>query len=172
MTEDQVKEAFAAFVTEHPNGRMKPKDFREMMTKAMPKKDASKMEKHVFRIYDANNDGYIDFIEFMVIFHIMSDGTPEEILGKIFRLFDYNSDGTITAKEMKRLVQDMYSLIKADDPEAASEEMIANSCFREMDANNDGRVTFAEFNDAVLRQEKLSSMLTMKVYDILVEDDE
>ena len=33
---------------------------------ALPKKDASKMEKHVFRVYDTNQDGFIDFIEFMV----------------------------------------------------------------------------------------------------------
>merc|ERR1712033_14825 len=137
LDEAQVKDAFDSFVAEHPNGKMKPKDFREMMGKALPKKDASKMEKHVFRIYDSNNDGYIDFIEFMVIFHIMSDGTPEEVLGKIFRLFDYNSDGTITAKEMKRLVKDMYGLIKADDPEAASQDMIAKNAFKEMDADGD-----------------------------------
>ena len=43
------------------------------------------MEKHVFRIYDSNNDGYIDFQEFMVIFYCMADGTPEEVLEKIFR---------------------------------------------------------------------------------------
>merc|ERR1712025_879928 len=171
MDEAQVRDSFNAWVAEHPNGKMKPKDFREMMGKALPSKDASKMEKHVFRIYDANNDGYIDFMEFMLIFHIMSDGTPEEVLGKIFRLFDYNSDGTITAKEMKRLVKDMYGLIKADDPEAASQEMIAKSAFAEMDADGDGKITLAEFNQACLQQEKLSSMLAIKVIDIFVEDD-
>merc|ERR1712036_83420 len=121
---DQVRESFEAFKEQHPNGKMKPKDFREMMAKAMPKKDASKMEKHVFRIYDSNNDGYIDFVEFMLIFHIMSDGTPEEVLEKIFRVFDVNSDGTINKKEMQRLIKDMYGLIKADDPEAESKDLI------------------------------------------------
>merc|ERR1712076_243145 len=125
MEEAQVRESF--------------KDFREMMAKAMPKKDASKMEKHVFRIYDSNNDGYIDFIEFMVIFHIMSDGSPEEVLGKIFRVFDVNSDGTINAKEMKRLIKDMYGLIKADDPEAESKDLMAKSAFAEMDKDADGK---------------------------------
>merc|ERR1712233_17996 len=82
MDAAQVKEHFAAFLESHPNGKMKPKEFREMVEKTMPKSDASKMEKHVFRIYDSNNDGYIDFVEFMLIFHIMSDGTPEEVLQK------------------------------------------------------------------------------------------
>merc|ERR1711875_118488 len=148
MSVEEVKLAFEAFVKEHPKGKMKPKDFSEMMTKAMPKKDASKMEKHVFRIYDSNNDGYIDFIEFMLIFHIMSDGTPEEVLGKIFRVFDVNGDGHITKKEMSRLVKDMYGLIKAEDPEAKSEALIAKSAFTEMDADGDGKITTEEFINA------------------------
>ena len=105
MEKEEVKKAFDNFIAEHPNGKMKPAAFRKMMSQAMPKKDASKMEKHVFRVYDTNNDGYIDFVEFMVIFYIMSDGSPEEVLGKIFRVFDVNSDGSITNKEMQRLVK-------------------------------------------------------------------
>merc|ERR1711887_95841 len=38
LTVDQVKEQFEAFKTEHPNGKMKRKDFKEMMSKALPKK--------------------------------------------------------------------------------------------------------------------------------------
>eukprot|EP00092_Neocalanus_flemingeri_P025354 GFUD01027489.1.p1 GENE.GFUD01027489.1~~GFUD01027489.1.p1 ORF type:complete len:137 (+),score=43.65 GFUD01027489.1:34-444(+) len=113
LDEAQVRESFDAFVEDYPDGRMKIKDFRELMSKALPKKDASKMEKHVFRIYDANKDGFIDFSEFMLIFFIMSDGAPEEVLTKIFRVFDVNSDGTITQKEMTKLIKDMYGLLQS-----------------------------------------------------------
>merc|ERR1712098_909614 len=148
LNEAQVQEAFDAFVTEHPNGRMKPKDFTAMMSQALPKKDASKMEKHVFRAYDSNNDGYIDFVEFMVIFYIMSDGSPEEVLGKLFRVFDVNSDGSITTKDM-----------------------IAKSAFAEMDKNEDGKVTLEEFRTACMGREEFSKMLAVKVIDIFVEDE-
>merc|ERR1711988_234524 len=140
----EVKAAFEAFVTDHPKGKMKPADFRKLMTQAMPKKDAGKMEKHVFRVYDSNNDGYIDFVEFMVIFYVMADGTPEEVLGKIFRVFDVNSDGSITNKEMKRLVKDMYGLLKTEDPDVAAKDMIAKSAFAEMDKDEDGKVSLEE----------------------------
>ena len=43
-----------------------------MIVQALPKKEIDKVEKHVFRVYDTNGDGYIDFIEFMVLFHILS----------------------------------------------------------------------------------------------------
>merc|ERR1712033_31714 len=171
LDEAQVKEAFESFVAEHPNGKMKPKDFREMMQKALPKKDASKMEKHVFRIYDANNDGYIDFTEFMLIFFIMSDGTPEEVLTKIFRVFDVNSDGTITQKEMTKLIKDMYGLLKSEDPNLAAKDLVSKSAFAEMDKDQDGKVTTAEFIAACMGQEDLSKMLALKVIDIFVEDD-
>merc|ERR1712076_111646 len=135
MEEAQVRESFEAFKEQHPNGKMKPKDFREMMAKAMPKKDASKMEKHVFRIYDVN------------------------------------SDGSINAKEMKRLIKDMYGLIKADDPEAQSQELIAKSAFAEMDEDKDGKITCAEFTAACLSRDEISKMLALKVIDIFVEED-
>lgn len=78
----QVREQFTAFVTEHPDGKMDKKDFREMIQKvrrslrasssslspqALPKEDAEKMEKHMFRVYDSNDDGHVDFVEFMVV---------------------------------------------------------------------------------------------------------
>ena len=98
LPEIEVKDSFKAFLAKHPNGKMKPKDLRDIMSSALPKKDASKMQKHAFRIYDSNNDGYVDFVAFMVVFFILSDGSPEEVLTKLFRLFDVNSDGTITKK--------------------------------------------------------------------------
>merc|ERR1712183_485749 len=171
LDETQVKQAFDAFVTDHPDGKMRPKDFREMMEKALPKKDASKMEKHVFRLYDANNDGYIDFTEFMLIFFIMSDGAPEEILTKIFRVFDVNSDGSITQKEMTKLIKDMYGLLKTEDPNIAAKDLVAKSAFAEMDKDQDGKVTAAEFISACMGQDEFSKMLALKVIDIFVDDE-
>ena len=171
LNADQVKEAFNSWVAEHPNGKMKPKDFRDMMSKALPKKDASKMEKHVFRIYDSNNDGYIDFSEFMLIFFIMSDGSPEEVLTKIFRVFDVNSDGSITQKEMTKLIKDMYGLLKSEDPDLAAKDLVSKSAFAEMDKDQDGKVTTAEFIAACSGQEEFSKMLALKVIDIFVDDE-
>jgi Ca2+-binding EF-hand superfamily protein len=170
LDEAQVRESFDAFVSEHPNGKMKPKDFREMMATAVPTKDAAKLEKHVFRIYDANNDGVIDFTEFMLIFFIMSEGAPEEVLTKIFRVFDVNSDGTISKKEMKKLIKDMYGLLKSEDPNIAAKKLVAKTAFAEMDKDKDGKVSREEFVSACMGQQEISKMLALKVVDIFVDD--
>ena len=70
-----------------------------------------KMEQHVFRMYDTDGDGVISMEEFLLIFHVLSNGSPEENLMKIFRIFDVNNDGTISEAEMKKLVKDMESLL-------------------------------------------------------------
>jgi len=171
MTKEDVRESFNAFIAEHPNGKMKPKDFREIMSSALPKKDASKMEKHVFRVYDTNNDGHVDFVEFMVVYFILSEGTPEEVLKKIFRLFDVNSDGTITKKELTRLVKDMYGLLKRDDPNVSAVDFIAKSAFAEMDKDEDGKITTEEFITACLGEKDFSKMLSNKAIDIFMEEE-
>ena len=129
------------------------------------------MENHVFRIYDSNNDGYVDFVEFMVVFFILSDGSSEEVLTKIFRLFDVNSDGTITKKELTRLVKDMYGLLKKDDPNVNAIDLIAKSAFAEMDKDEDGKITAEEFISACLGEQDFSKMLANKAIDIFMEEE-
>ena len=43
---------------------------REMILKTMPCNDVSKLEGHLFRLYDKNSDDHIDFVEFMNIFKV------------------------------------------------------------------------------------------------------
>ena len=170
MSRQQVKNAFSHFITENPDGRISHKAFKEMLQTALVDADADKMESHVFRIYDLNNDGYIDFVEFMIIFSIMAGGTPAEILAKIFRLFDVNSDGLISWEEMERLVTDMYGLIKRNNPSILAVELIKSSVFTEMDRDKDGKVTQEEFITACEAEEDFSKLLSKTALDIFFEE--
>jgi len=171
LEEAKVRQSFEHFVAAHPNGRMKKGDFKEMMEMALPRKDAKKLENHMFRLYDTNDDGSIDFTEFMLVYLIMSEGSPEEVLTRIFRVFDVNSDGEITKKELKKMLKDMHGLIKADDVEKATDEMIASTTLAEMDENGDGKITLEEYIKACLGKEEFSKMLTMKIIDIFIDED-
>ena len=54
------------------------------------------MADHIFRMYDADQDNYVTFVEFMVVYNILVNGNPKDILHKIFLIFDINNDGVIS----------------------------------------------------------------------------
>jgi len=170
MDRDKVESQYQNFLTRHPDGRISRKSFHDMMKDCYPGTDTEKLEKHIFRMYDTNDDGHIDFREFMIVLYIMSNGSPEENLKQIFRVFDINNDGSISPKELKRIVKDLFHLINEQDADQASQDVLVNSAFSEMDENNDGQITQDEFIEACMRQKKFSTMLTLRIIDIFVAE--
>jgi len=166
QSRSQVESQCKAFLENHPTGQLDRKAFRHFMELALPNLDMKKMEGHVFRMYDTNSDGVISMEEFLLVFHVLSNGTPEENLQKIFRIFDVNNDGTISETEMEKLVEDMKVLLGAED--MSSKEILAKSTFTEMDKNGDGKVTSAEFTQAILGNDKFSRLLAVSVMQMFV----
>lgn len=170
VTRDEVDKQYEHFLSRHPDGKITKRDFRQMMQVCYPGTDTSKLESHIFRMYDANGDGHIDFREFMLVLYVMSNGTPEENLKQIFRVFDINNDGTVSQKEMGRIVKDLFHLFNKDDgsDQKSSQEKMALAAFQEMDSNSDGRVTQEEFVRACLSQETISTMMALKIIDVFI----
>jgi len=105
----------------------------------------------------------------MIILTVISKGTPDENLEQIFRIFDVNNDGTISKKELHRLVKDLYSLIgKEDNPDEVTDKTLANCAFKEMDVDGDSKISKDEFVRACKANEKISSMLALKIVDLFV----
>ena len=124
-------------------------------------------------MYDSNDDGYIDFREFMIVLYICSKGTPEQNLEQIFRIFDINNDQEISRSEMKRIVKDLSTLLNADDLQSVqTNAKMADEAFTEMDVDKDGKVTKEEFIKACLAHEKISSMMALKIIDIFIHEDD
>ena len=166
LEEIEIVQMFEDFIKKNPQGRLNQSDFKNLMSQSLPGKDISKMEKHVFRMYDSDNDGFINFEEFLCVF-----GSNEEVLRKVFRVFDVNGDGRISKKELTSLVKDLYSLLKRNTSVVAPQDTLADDAFEEMDKDGDGQVTEDEFIQSCLEQRDFSKMLALKVIDILVEDN-
>ena len=67
-----------------------------------PNGNAEKFSQNMFRIFDTNNSGTIDFREFMLALHLTTNGTPEEKLTLAFRMYDLDGNGFINFLEIKR----------------------------------------------------------------------
>ena len=186
MTKVEVKEAFEKFLKDYPTGRMNVEQFGTQLFKALHAKIerkaevtdihqivdfTTKLETHFFRFYDMNNDGFIDFGEFLVVFFLLAEGTEEDVLKRIYRIYDQNSDGTITKEEMSKLVTDMYGILNMDDPNLEAEALIIDTVYAESDVNSDGKVSVDEFIGACRRQGNLIKLLTNKMVDIFKDCD-
>ena len=133
------------------------------MKACYPGADVDKLTKHIWRMYDTNNDGAIDFRELMLVLYVMSDGTAEQNLKQIFRIFDLNNDGKINHEEMEKITKDLSKLFKEE------KNGLTENIFAEMDTNNDGEISEEEFIQACLSQKKMSKKLTLKIIDIFLQ---
>ena len=167
ITRDKIDQHYDSFLLKYPDGKINRRGFATMMQARYPGRDTTQLEYHIFRMYDTNGDGYIDFREFIMVLYVMSIGTPEENLKKIFQVFDINNDGTVSQRELNRVVKDLFRLFE-DNNDELNEENFAKDAFKEMDINIDGKITQEEFIRACLGHETLSTMLALKVIDVFL----
>jgi len=87
-----------------PDGQLSRAKFLEVYSSFFPQGNADKFCSHVFRTFDSDNSGKIDFKEFLLAINITSAGKPEQKLEWAFQMYDVNGDGTIEPSEMCEII--------------------------------------------------------------------
>ena len=156
-----VKEWYAGFLRDCPTGKMTQDQFFLMYRMLIPEGNTEKFCKHVFRTFDTDNNGYIDFLEFLLALNITSTGNPEEKLKWAFKLYDVDGNGSVTQEEMIKVVQSIYDMLGADTIESDDNAKIrAKLVFQKLDTDGDKTLSQEEFVKGCLNNEELKSLLT------------
>jgi len=155
-SEADIRDLYKKFIEECPEGRLSPQKFVQTYQSFFPSGNTEQFCDYVFRSFDMDRDGYIDFRELMLAVGITSRGSAKEKLRWAFRLYDADRDGSVAMSEMHNIIRSINEMVGKGSKEA---EKAAN-IFRRMDSDQDGKVTEAEFVGACLKDGNLAQMLT------------
>ena len=144
MTKEQIteyKEAFSVF-DKDGDGTIAFEELGTVM-RSLGKPQTERNLKEIFKNVDVNNDGKINFEEFLAMVRPKMDkaNRPTSIK-EVFRLVDKNSDGLISAEELKHVVK----ILGKDLTDGEIAKMT-----READDDRDGQISYDEFDKFIAK---------------------
>merc|ERR1712002_983947 len=160
--EATIQEWYKGFISDCPQGRLNANAFMKIYSKCFPSGNAKEFCDHVFRTFDSDKNGYIDFKEFLLAIDVTSNGNPEEKLNWAFSMYDVDGNGWIDLPETTKIVKSIYRMTgsRSNADSYESPEVRAAAIFKRMDVNSDGKVTRQEFVTTCLDDGKLIQLLT------------
>ena len=86
LSKEEMKEYYTKFCTaSNGNSTISRHLFSEIMHKCFPRTFKDELELDIFSLYDIDNNGFIEFSEFLFVIAIMSEGTAQDKLKQIFK---------------------------------------------------------------------------------------
>lgn len=147
FTSAEIDEWFEKFKHDFPKGYISPREFKAIYEKLYPEGDADLFAKHIFRVYDKDDDGVISFAEFLTTLHVSARGSPQDKLRSTFRMYDIDNNGFVTAGELTQILTSIYRSRSGTDYKERA-KMDAASIICQLDANNDKKLSVDEFVSA------------------------
>ncbi|XP_039271475.1 visinin-like protein 1 [Styela clava] len=171
----ELNKYYREFVKDYPSGHLTKKQFQAIYRDFFPDDPKRKnFAEKLFQTYDQNNDGTIDFREFMIALSLISKGTVKQKLALAFDLYDANGDGVLTYTEILDVVKAMYNM--AGDPNGIEgvppAELFAKKLFAELDKDHDGNITVEEFTEVGSQDVTVANLLLAKIAGEELSEDE
>lgn len=103
FSETEIVQWYENFKRQCPTGRISKEEFQAIYSRFFPDSDAQTYAQHVFRSFDTNDDGTLDFKEYIIALHMTSTGKTTRKLEWAFSLFDVDKNGYITKSEVREI---------------------------------------------------------------------
>ncbi|XP_030596206.1 recoverin-like [Archocentrus centrarchus] len=158
FSETEIVQWYENFKKQCPTGRITKEEFQTIYSKFFPDSDANTYAQHVFRSFDTNDDGTLDFKEYIIALHMTSTGKTTRKLEWAFSLFDVDKNGYITKSETKEICTAIFKLIPKEElmklPEDENTaEKRADKLWKYFNKGDNDRIAEGEFIQGVLDNE-------------------
>ncbi|XP_041326229.1 guanylyl cyclase-activating protein 1-like isoform X1 [Pyrgilauda ruficollis] len=177
----EIHHWYKKFMTECPSGQLTEHEFKQFFGLRGLDPEANKYIEQMFRTFDMNKDGYIDFMEYVAALSLVLRGKMEQKLRWYFKLYDVDGNGCIDRHELlniikvnlqgscsclfpQRQITQAIRAINGGDHETSAEEF-TNRVFNRIDVNGDGELSLDEFVEGARKDEEFMEVM-MKSLDL------
>ena len=122
------------------DGKISVQELAEEYSKLLESEEAFTLAEKIMKEVDSDNSGYIDYTEFLKGNLNSQKVLSNERLKKAFQMFDKDESGTISACELREVLQ---GAMESDD--SLWKEIISS-----VDQNRDNEIDLCEFQDIIL----------------------
>ncbi|XP_076340316.1 frequenin-2-like isoform X2 [Tachypleus tridentatus] len=164
FTEEEIRQWYKGFLKDCPEGHLTEQSFLKIYKQFFPEGDTSTFASSVFRVFDENKDGAIEFEEFIRALSVTSRGNLDEKLVWAFKLYDVDNDGYITREEMYSIVDAIYQMMgnKAQpETEEDNPKRRVDKIFEQLDKNHDNKLSMEEFREGSKQDPKIVQALSL-----------
>ena len=169
FTLDDIHREHSKFFACADDGRLKKSHMEKLLGEYLPstkRKHSKYLTDCVFSAIDTNNDGYIDFLEYLMSLKFFQTESPIEKADFVFRIIDKNGDNLVTRKELERILKCLQNYHKSLSNVHVSEVIsdgvkpAAHTIIEKLDEDKSGLIGVSEFVDGWLKDETIRALFT------------
>uniref|UniRef100_A0A8C4RQF5 Guanylate cyclase activator 1C n=1 Tax=Erpetoichthys calabaricus TaxID=27687 RepID=A0A8C4RQF5_ERPCA len=145
------------FMRESPSGLLTLYELKAILGLQGMNDEANGYIEQVFATFDMNQDGFIDFVEYVAALSLILKGKIDQKLKWYFKLYDVDGNGKIDRDELLSIFKAIQAINRQTD---MSPEEITNLVFEKIDVNGDGELTLEEFIDGTQQSDEIMDIVT------------
>ncbi|XP_077425276.1 guanylyl cyclase inhibitory protein isoform X2 [Vanacampus margaritifer] len=160
------------FINKCPSGLITLHEFQRHFCNVTVGKESAEYAEQIFRTLDKNEDGLVDFREYVMAISMLVEGSAVERLRWSFKLFDKDGDGAIIREEMLAIMQAVYKMNEAaglTEPNPLTAVECTDKIFLRLDKDNNAVISVEEFIEGALDDDWIRKMLECDPCTIRVE---
>lgn len=156
QNEKQIHQWYEDFRAESgQTDRLNKRQFKHYYSRLKHKTNLDQLTDHIFRAFDTDHSGAIDFHEFLLAFIATTEGNNRQKFEYAFEVFDINHDQYIDKKEAEKILNIICRLLGLPKKDA---EAYTHSLMVSFDVNHDKVLSKTEFVEGCLSDPTLGEL--------------
>ncbi|XP_078738455.1 guanylyl cyclase-activating protein 1 [Lampetra fluviatilis] len=149
---------YKKFMRECPSGQLTLHEFKQFFGISSVTAEGNAYIEQMFRTFDMNKDGYIDFMEYVAALSLVLRGKVEQKLRWYFKMYDSDGNGCIDKGELLNIIKAIRGIDGC--AHETSPEEFTSIVFDRIDVDGDGELTIDEFLQGANKDAEFMHLLT------------